>query len=123
MNTRRFIATAIFAAFAIPAFAQSTPPTPGTNTPRIDQRAVNQDGRIAEGQATGKLTSQEAANLEKRDAKLDADIAKAKSDGTVTAAERKKLTKEENRNSKKIAKKKHNEKTAPTVGSVEPAAK
>jgi septal ring factor EnvC (AmiA/AmiB activator) len=112
MNTRRLIASAILAVFAVPAFAQTTPPAAGTKTPVIDQRAANQEKRIAEGQASGQLTSKEAANLEKREAKLNTNIAKAKADGTVTKAERKKLRREENRNSRKIAKKKHNAKTA-----------
>ena len=106
MNTRRVFASAILAAFVVPVFAQTTTPTPGTNTPVIDQRAANQEKRIADGQASGKLTNKETANLEKREAKLNTDIAKAKSDGKVTKAERKKLTKEENRDSKKIYKKK-----------------
>ena len=114
MNTRRLIAAAILAAFVVPVFAQTTPPAPGTHIPVIDKRAANQEKRIAEGQASGKLTNKEAANLEKREAKLNTDIAKAKSDGTVTKAERKKLRKEENRDSRKIARKKHNAKTATT---------
>ena len=119
MNTRRRLASAVLAAFMVPAFAQTTAPaSPGTNTPKIDARAANQEKRIAEGQASGQLTNKEAANLEKREAKLNNDIAKAKSDGKVTKAERKKLTREENRDSRKIAKKKHNAKT--TKASTEP---
>lgn len=111
MNNRRLIASAVFAALAFPVFAQTTPPAPGTKTPVIDQRAANQEKRIAAGEASGQLTNKEAANLEKREAKLNTDIAKAKSDGTVTKAERKKLRREENKDSRKIAKKKHNAKT------------
>ena len=114
MNTRRLIACAVVAAFVVPAIAQTAAPgAPGTNTPVIDQRAANQEKRIANGQASGQLTNKEAANLEKREAKLNNDIAKAKSDGKVTKAERRKLKREENRDSKKIAKKKHNAKTEP----------
>ena len=112
MYSRRLIASAILAAFIVPALAQAAPPAPGTNTPAIDQLAANQEKRIAEGQASGKLTNKETANLQKREAKLNTDIAKAKSDGTLTKAERKKLHKEENRDSRKIARKKHNNKTA-----------
>jgi len=111
MNTRNLIASAILAMFVVPAIAQTTA-SPGTNTPTIDKRVVNQEKRIAEGQSSGQLTNKEAANLDKREAKLNKDIATAKSDGTVTKSERKKLLKEENRDSRKIAKKKHNKKTA-----------
>ena len=114
MNARHLIASAILAAFVAPVMAQTTTPTPGTNTPVIDKRVANQEKRIAEGQASGQLTNKEAANLDKREAKLNNDIAKAKSDGTVTKAERKKLRHEENRDSRKIARKKHNDKTATT---------
>jgi opacity protein-like surface antigen len=114
MNVRHFIASAILAAAVAPVMAQTTTPVPGTNTPVIDKRAANQEKRIDQGQASGQLTSKEAANLEKREAKLNNDIAAAKSDGTVTKAERKKLRHQENRDSRKIARKKHNARTATT---------
>ena len=116
MNIRHLVASTVLAAFVVPAIAQTSTATPGINTPVIDKRAANQEKRIAEGQASGKLTNKEAANLDKREAKLNNDIAKAKSDGTVTKAERRKLKREENRDSRKIARKKHNDKTATTEG-------
>ena len=122
MNNRNLIASAILAIFVVPAIAQTTA-SPGTSTPAIDKRVVNQEKRIAGGQASGQLTNKEAANLDRREAKLNNDIAAAKADGTVTKSERKKLHKEENRDSRKIAKKKHNKKTATgTTVAAAPAA-
>jgi hypothetical protein len=97
------IATIVLASlFAIPAFAQNT------NTPKIDKREANQQGRIADGINSGALTAKEAANLEKREAKIAADEQLAKADGKVTKAERNKLHHEEAKASHKIYDKKHN---------------
>ena len=113
MNTKTLVAALFASVISASVFAQTTTPAPAaTSTPRIDQRAINQDKRIDAGVASGQLTAKETRTLDKRDAKLDADIAAAKADGKVTKAERAKLTREENRNSKKIYQKKHNAKTA-----------
>jgi hypothetical protein len=106
MKSVKFLSVLLVAAFAVPAFAQST------NTPNIDQRQANQQKRIANGAASGALTAKETQNLEKREAKIQADKDAAKADGKVTAKERVKLEGEENRASKKIFNKKHNAKTA-----------
>ena len=70
-------------AFAQAPAAVPTPVDP-TATPRIDQRQVNQQKRIAQGVASGQLTPQETANLQKRESKIAADEAAAKADGKVT---------------------------------------
>ena len=105
MKTVKIAAIVIASLFAIPAFAQNT------NTPKIDKREANQQGRVADGINSGALTAKEAGNLEKRETKITADEQMAKADGKVTKAERAKLNREENRASKKIYRKKHNAST------------
>ena len=102
MKTFKIAAIVIASLFAIPAFAQNT------NTPKIDKREANQQGRIADGINSGALTAKEAGNLEKRETKIAADEQAAKADGKVTRAERTKLQHEENKASRKIHAKKHN---------------
>ena len=102
MKTVKIAAIVLASMFAIPAFAQNT------NTPNVDKREANQQGRIANGINSGALTAKEAGNLEKREAKIVTDEQAAKADGKVTKAERAKLQHEENTASKKIYKKKHN---------------
>ena len=113
MKPKALVAAIFASVISASVFAQTTTPAPAAvSTPRIDQRAINQDKRIDAGVASGQLTAKETRTLDKRDAKLNADIAAAKADGKVTKAERAKLTREENRNSKKIHHKEHNGRTA-----------
>ena len=105
MKTVKIAAIVLASFFAIPAFAQNT------NTPKIDKREANQQGRIADGINSGALTPKEAGNLEKRETKIAADEQTAKADGKVTRAERTKLRHEENRASKRIYKQKHDART------------
>lgn len=94
------------------AFAQ----TPGTQTPRIDQREAHQQARIAQGAASGSLTAQETQRLEKEQARIDHAEAKAKSDGTVTAKERRRLHAMQDGASRDIHRKKHNARAASAPG-------
>jgi hypothetical protein len=103
MKINKLLLTAVFAAIAVPALAQ-------TGTPKLDAREAKQQERIANGAANGQLTAKETQNLEKHEAKLNADEAAAKSDGVVTAKEHRQLKREANRDSRRIARKKHNEK-------------
>lgn len=77
-------------------------------TPRIDQRAANQQQRIDQGVASGKLNANEAARMQARENSLNNNIAAAKADGKVTGAERARLRHQENHNSRAIARNKHN---------------
>lgn len=90
------------------AFAQ----TPGTQTPRVDQREANQQSRIAQGAASGSLTAHETQRLEEEQARIDTAEAKARSDGTVTAKERRRLHAMQDGASRDTHRKKHNERTA-----------
>lgn len=84
----------------------------GTNSPVIDQRQVNQEGRIEQGVASGSLTVGEAARLDAQQARIANREAAMKADGTLTAAERAKLTRQQNRASRNIYLKKHNRRVA-----------
>ena len=84
-----------------------------TATPRVDQREANQQARIAEGAASGQLTSKETQRLEREQARIQTAEAKAKSDGTVTAKERGKLHVMQDAASKDIHHLKHNKRKAP----------
>ena len=110
MNNRHLVA-ALLALAGASAFAQ----TPGTSTPRIDQREANQQARIAQGAASGSLTAHETQRLEKEQGRIDTAEAKAKSDGTVTAKERRHLNAMQDGASRDIHRKKHNARTAPTA--------
>lgn len=92
---------------ALSGLAAAQAPADSTATPRIDQREVRQQQRIAEGAASGQLTPRETTRLEKREAKISADEAAAKADGKVTRAERAHLRHEENRASRAIHRQKH----------------
>lgn len=94
------------------AFAQTPAPTPGTNTPRVDQREANQQNRIANGAANGSLTPRETQRLETQQARVDNAEAKAKADGTVTAKERRRLHAMQDGASRDIRRKKHNDRAA-----------
>ncbi len=94
------------------AFAQ-TPAAPKDPlaTPKIDQRQAEQEKRIAQGVASGALTTKEADQLRKREAKIQADKVAAQADGKVTAKERRKLTREQDHASRAIRRQKHDRQT------------
>ena len=95
-------------AFAsIGAFAQAA-----AATPRVDQRQANQQARIANGAASGQLTSRETLRLEKQQAMVNKAEDHAKADGTVTRHERKRLHRMQNTASKRIHRQKHDAQTA-----------
>lgn len=111
MNTRH-LAAALLALAGASAFAQ----TPGTHTPRLDQREANQQARITQGAANGSLTARETLRLEKQQAHVHHAEARAKADGTVTAKERRRLHAMQDGASRDIHRKKHNERTARSGG-------
>lgn len=82
------------------AFAQA-------NTPRIDQRQVNQEQRIDQGVASGSLTQREANRLERGQQHVENMETRAKSDGVVTRRERARLQHAENVQSRHISGQKH----------------
>ncbi|MDE2606244.1 MAG: hypothetical protein KGL68_10035 [Burkholderiales bacterium] len=86
------------------AFAQAAP---GDSTPRIDQRAANQQKRIDQGVASGQLTPREAQHLERRESHIAREESRAKSDGVVTARERRRLVRHQDAASRAIHRQKH----------------
>ncbi|MFG6442174.1 hypothetical protein [Roseateles sp. LKC17W] len=107
MKTSPKTLIALLALAGANAFAQ----TPGTNTPRVDQREAHQQARIAQGAASGSLTAQETQRLEKEQVRIDNAETRAKADGTVTAKERRRLHAMQDGASRDIRRKKHNERT------------
>ncbi|SEN57019.1 hypothetical protein SAMN04488505_11199 [Chitinophaga rupis] len=97
----------IFASAFIACMAISYMSNAQTATPRVTQRQVNQQKRIAGGVKSGELTARETKHLETREAKLQQNKKEAKADGVVTGQERRQLKREENRNSRAIKRQKH----------------
>jgi hypothetical protein len=108
LDMKKAFFAAALAAFAVPAFSQSTPS--GTPAPRIEQRKENQQDRIANGVQSGKLTAGETANLEKKESTLNKEQnrMKKRDGGNLTAADKARLTRQQNRLSRNIYRDKHN---------------
>ena len=108
----KFVPKAVFAAalaaFAIPAFAQTS--DPNVPTPTIQQRKENQQDRIANGVQSGQLTAGETSNLEKKESSLnqeERDMRKM-DNGHLTASDRATLNQQQNKLSNQIYNDKHN---------------
>ena len=97
----------IITAFAAASLMLVTTIAAFANTPVINHRQRNQQQRIAEGVASGRLTARESARLEAREAKIQHDKRVAKSDGEMTARERAKINRELNKTNTRIYNQKH----------------
>ena len=75
---------------------------------RVGERAHNQQERIANGVASGKMTPGETAKVENQEAHINQQVKddRAANGGKLTAAEKKQVNKEQNKTSKEI----HNDK-------------
>ncbi|MDP3539259.1 MAG: hypothetical protein Q8S26_11225 [Azonexus sp.] len=91
---------AIALSLPVLAFAQA-------NTPRVDQRQANQEQRIDQGVASGRLTQREANRLEHGQQRVDNMENRAKSDGVVTRHERSRLHQVQDTQSRHIYNQKH----------------
>ncbi len=89
-----------FAAAAGAAFAQA-------GTPGVDQRQLNQERRIEQGERSGALTTREANRLEAGQQRVERIEDRAKSDGVVTRGERARLHQAQGVQSARIARQKH----------------
>ena len=105
LNLKAILVSVTLTIATVGAFAQ-------TATPRVDQREANQQGRIAEGAASGQLTPKETSRLEKEQARIDKVEAKDKSDAKVPKHERARLNRMQNRASKDIHAQKHDAQVA-----------
>ena len=77
----------------------------------VNKREANQQKRIGNGVANGKLTSQQTTNLEKRETSVQNREKKdmAEHNGHLTKAEQKGINRQQNRISKSIYKDKHSQ--------------
>jgi len=75
----------------------------------VNKREANQQTRIGNGVANGKLTSQQTTNLEKRETSVQNREKKdmAEHNGHLTKAEQKGINRQQNRISKSVYKDKH----------------
>ena len=82
---------------------------------RIQKRKEKQQGRIAQGVASGQLTPGETAKLEHKTAKLNHEIRHDRNanGGNLTNKEKRQVNRQQNRLSKNIYKDKHNGATSP----------
>lgn len=78
---------------------------------RIHNRAERQQGRIAQGVASGQLTARETARLEGREVALNRSVARMRSDGALTRGERVRIEKRQDRISRGIYGQKHDGQT------------
>ncbi len=76
----------------------------------VDQRRENQQDRVAQGVASGQLTSGETARIEGQEAGVNRQIHQDRvaNGGTLTPAERQQVNREQNRMSGEIYNDKHN---------------
>lgn len=104
-----FSAIALLASPVAFAQEQADPGHPRVN--EIDQRLENQEKRIQQGEASGKLTAAQGERLEKRDERVAKEEARdeAKHNGHLTKQEQRRMNKQLNHNSKKIHEEKHRE--------------
>lgn len=94
---------------ALTALAVSVPllASAQTATPGIDQRQINQERRIEQGERSGQLTPNEAARLERGQTHVDRMEDRAKADGTVTRQERNRIHQAQDVQSRRIYREKH----------------
>ena len=78
-----------------------------TNTPRVDQREVNQEARIQQGAASGSLTQKETMRLENGQQRVQNMEMQAKADGVVSKQERHRFHHAQEVQSRHVYKQKH----------------
>lgn len=96
----------IWSAAMLPMFAASLV-FAQAETPGIDQRQANQERRIDQGIASGRLSEREASRLNNQEEHINNLEEKAKSDGVVTKKERARIRHAQDRTSRHIARQKH----------------
>lgn len=76
----------------------------------VDQRRQNQQNRIANGIASGKMNAAQASKVEKSEAGINHEVRsdRAANGGTLTQAEKKQVNQQQNKTSQRIYRDKHN---------------
>ena len=97
-------------------FASENHGQPGTMAMnRVNGRRYNQQGRIANGVASGQLTPGETRNIEGREQNINRSVRadRQANGGKLTPQERKNVSRRQNGTSREIYRDKHNDRTAP----------
>jgi hypothetical protein len=91
-------------------FAQTTPTTPATPPPTINQRKEDQQARIAQGVKSGQLTAGETSKLEHQESGINKEERgmRAQDNGKLTRQDRKTINRQQNQESRRIYRDKHN---------------
>ncbi len=106
MKLASFAIAATLALTPAVIFAQSAPNQPD---PTINQRKVDQQGRIAQGVRSGDLSASQTARLEHQEAGINKEERgmRAQDNGHLTAQDRKTINHQQNVESKRIYRDKH----------------
>lgn len=99
-NARTFIAAVALVAPMLAAAQTSS-------TPRIDQRQVNQEARIQQGERSGALTQHEANKLERGQQHVQNMENRAIADGKVTMKEKGRIEHAQDVQSRRVYREKH----------------
>jgi hypothetical protein len=96
-------------------FAQTAPaatPTPGQHDHNINQRKVDQQRRIAQGDRSGQLTRGESSRLEHQERGINREERgmRAQDNGHLTKQDRSTIHHQQNQESRRIYRDKHNNK-------------
>lgn len=105
---KRFLfATVLSASLLIPAGFGADDPA------KIHNRKERQQGRIAQGVASGQLTPGETTRLEKRESNINKEVRRDRvaNGGNLTNKEKSQVNRQQNRVSRSIYRDKHNAKT------------
>ncbi len=104
---------AIIMAFAISGAAMAQDqPTQAPARPKVAQRQINQQKRIAQGVKSGQLTKGETRRLERQQGRIQArkQMDRAEHGGRLTPRNKARLNRMQNRASRRIYRAKHNDK-------------
>src|SRR5581483_7257005 len=106
---KAFLGITLSTALLLPIYGQAAAGTPEKEG-RIQRRKENQQGRIAQGVASGQLTAGETANLEHKEAKVNREVRSDRNanGGALTPQERRQVNRQQNRLSKNIYRDKRN---------------
>jgi hypothetical protein len=105
-----FTAILASALFIAPAAMFAQTPTPGAHDYNINQRKVDQQGRIGNGVKSGQLTAGETSRLEHQEAGINREERgmRAQDNGHLTKQDRQTIHAQQNQESRRIYRDKHN---------------